>query len=205
MSKLGCALAVTTLLLLPLGAAADTADPEESQRGPLSIGAYAGELYHAEFIAIFYRPWSIDLSPSFLAAVNFDYRLHRWQSLPLQLEGEVNIGKRFDGADQFDFSLLPVLRWTSLPWNDRLYTNVRVGALGVSYVTGISAWELRNSDVKHGSRWQHLLVPEVTFAKSATAPGEAFIRVHHRSGIYGLFNGVYGGSSYLSVGYRRFW
>jgi hypothetical protein len=82
---------------------------------------------------------------------------------------------------------------------------VRVGALGVSYTTGISAWEIHNSDVGHGSRFLHLLVTEVTFARSRTAPGEAFIRVHHRSGIYGLYDGVYGGSSYLAVGYRHFW
>jgi hypothetical protein len=203
---LACMLALASCPLRP--AAADTSDADSNatnQRGPFSAGLYIGELYHAVYVAIYYRPWSIDLSPSFLVAANFNYRFYKWPSLPLQFEGEFNVGRRFDGADQVDISVVPVLRWTDLPWNKHLYTNVRVGALGISYTTGISAWEIHNSDVGHGSRFLHLLVSEVTFAASETAPGEFFIGVHHRSGAYGVFEGVYGGSSYVGVGYRRFW
>jgi hypothetical protein len=96
----------------------------------------------------------------------------------IQLEGEFNVAKRF-------------------------YTNVRLG-LGLSYVTGISSWELQSSDNKTGSRLLIFVVPEVTLASSEHSRGEAFIRVHHRSGAYGLVNGVYGGSNYLCVGFRIF-
>ena len=77
--------------------------------------------------------------------------------------------------------------------------------MGASYATGIPAWERQNSGNDKGSRWLEFLVPELTFASGPTSRGEAFIRVHHRSGLYGLINGVSGGSNYLSVGYRVFW
>ncbi len=179
----------------------DTADGE---RGPFSVGMYAGALYEGVFLSLFVRPWAIDLTHSYLVAANFDYRFYKSTRWPLQLEGEFDVGKRINGANQLDVDVAPFVRWTSLPWNKTLYTNVRLGLLGLSYVTGISAWELRSSDNHRGNRLLNFVVPEVTFAASEHSRGEAFIRVHHRSGAYGLFNGVYGGSNYLCVGYRIF-
>lgn len=174
-------------------------------RGPLSVGVYAGELYHSEFFFIFSHPDNLDLVHSYLAALNLDYRFYEATRLPIQFEGEVDVAKRFDGADQFDFDVAPFVRWTSFPWNRWLYTNARFGALGLSYVTGISAWERQNSGNETGSRLLHFLVSELDFSSSANARAEAFVRVHHRSGIWGAFDGVYGGSSYLCLGFRVFW
>lgn len=36
-----------------------------------------------------------------------------------------------------------------------------------------------------------------------TASWQGFLRIHHRSGAYGLFNGVTGGSDYLCLGIRH--
>jgi len=174
-------------------------------RGPLSTGLYAGELFKGGLPEFFYRPQDSQFTPSYVAVLNFDYRAYKFEHLPLQFETEFDIGKRFHGANQWDFEVAPFFRWTSLPWNKWLYTNVRVGALGASYATGISAWERQNSGNDKGSRWLEFLVPELTFASGPNSRGEAFIRVHHRSGLYGLINGVSGGSNYLSVGYRVFW
>jgi hypothetical protein len=206
--------ALTACLALALGAVGveaanaqavgtDTADAPA--RGAMSTGVYVGELYKSEFISLFYRPQAIDLTPSYLVAVNANYRLYRWSSLPLQFEGEFDVAKRFAGADQVEFDLAPFVRWTAFPWNDTLYTNFRLGGLGLSYATSISAWERQNSGNNTGSRLQHFLVPELTFSAGPQSRSEAFIRVHHRSGVFGLFHGVYGGSNYLSVGYRVFW
>ena len=189
----------------PTNAQTIATDPTpDAERGPLSVGMYAGALYQGVFVSLFFRPWAIDLSPSYLVAANFDYRFYKSDSLPIQFEAEVDIAKRFNGANQFDFDLAAFVRWTSFPWNKTLYTNVRLGVLGLSYVNGISAWERRSSDNETGSRLLIFVVPEVTFASSGHSRGEAFIRVHHRSGAYGLLNGVYGGSNYLCIGYRIF-
>ena len=204
---LGAALAAAVLAASARAADAGLgggAASETAPRGPFSAGAYAGALYKSEFISIFYRPQDIDLGGSYLAAANFDYRFYEAAALPLRFEAEVDVAKRFTGANQSELDVAPFVRWTSFPWNDALYTNVRFGALGVSYVSGISAWERQNSGNNTGSRVLHFLVPEVTFAASARAPAEFFVRVHHRSGGYGMIDGVYGGSNYLCAGFRVF-
>ncbi len=175
-----------------------------AERPPLSVGFYAGELYENDYLYILDQPWNIDLSSTYLAALNVGYRLYTWQSLPLELSGEVDFDKHFGQAHEYEGVVTPIVRWTWFPWNRYLYTNVRVAALGISYVTGVSAWERDTSGNNRGSNVLQFGAVELAFSRSASARGEFFIRVHHRSGIFGLINGVNGGSNYLSVGFRTF-
>jgi len=177
----------------------------QTERGPLSIGMYVGELDKSGYLEEFSRPQDLQLADSYLVAANVDYRLLKFTGIPLQLEGEFDLAKRFHGADEFDIVLAPFVRWTSFPWNKFLYTNLRVSALGLSYATGVSAWERFNSGNDRGSNFQQFGAFELTFATHENARSEVFIRIHHRSGIYGLINGVYGGSNYLACGLRGFW
>jgi hypothetical protein len=188
-------------------AAADsvaTSGSPAPERDPLSIGMYFGELFETGLPNFFYQPQDVKFSPSFLAAVNVDYRFHTFENIPLQLEGEVDVAKRFEGANEYEIAVAPFVRWTSFPWNRYLYTNARVGALGFSYASGISDWEKQNSGDDKGSRLLQFLVMELTFAPDKNSRSEAFIRIHHRSGDYGLFDGTSGGSNYLAVGFRIF-
>ena len=178
--------------------------PPAAERSPLSVGMYVGELFKTGLPNFFYQPEDVKFSPSYLIAANIDYRFHKFDTLPLQLEGEFDVAKRFNGANEWEVDVLPMVRWTSFPWNRFLYTNARVGALGFSYATGISDWERQNSGDNKGARLLQFLVMELTFAPSKTSSSEAFIRIHHRSGDYGLFNGAAGGSNYLAVGFRFF-
>jgi len=175
-----------------------------NERSPLSVGLYAGELYKSQYTSILYRPQDIELSPSYLVAANVNYRIYKSANIPIQFEGEFDIAKRFHGANEFDIVLAPFVRWTSFPWNRLLYTNARLGATGLSYATGVSAWERQNGGNNHGSNFLQFGALEVSFAASENARSEFFVRVHHRSGIFGLINGVSGGSNYLSWGFRVF-
>jgi hypothetical protein len=198
------AIALTAMLTQPAAAQSVATDTSPAERGPLSVGLYAGELYKSQYISILYRPQDIQLSPSYLVAANVDYLIYKGAGIPLQFEGEFDIAKRFHGADEFDIVLAPFIRWTSFPWNRYLYTNVRLGALGLSYTSGVSAWERQNSGNSRGSNFLQFGAMEVSFAASANARREAFVRVHHRSGVFGLINDVSGGSNYLSCGFRVF-
>lgn len=173
-------------------------------RGPLSIGLYAGELYKSGYLSVLFKPEDLQFSSSYLVAANIDYRLYKFPGIPLQFEGEFDVAKRFHGADEIDIVLAPFIRWTSFPWNKFLYTNARLAALGLSYATGVSAWELQNSGNNHGSNLQQFGALEMTVAAHENSRSEVFVRLHHRSGIYGLINGVSGGSNYLSLGFRVF-
>ena len=175
-----------------------------AERGRFSVGLYAGELYKSQYISILYRPQDIQLSPSYLVAANVDYRLYKSATIPIQFEGELDVAKRFHGANEFDVVLAPFVRWTWFPWNRLLYTNVRLGAAGLSYTSGVSAWERQNSGNNRGSNFLQFGSMEVSFAARENARSEVFVRVHHRSGVFGLINGVNGGSNYLSFGFRVF-
>lgn len=197
----------------PLGAEDDSGDsvpaPDASATSPDTsplptwrLGAYVGVLSHKPFTQIIFEPWNLHPQPSYLFDVHAVRTLHRFEKLPLELELEGGVAKRFGQDHQSEVDLLPMVRWKSFPWNEHLYTNARVGLIGASYVSGISPWEKQNSDVGHGSRYLNFLITELDFARSAHAPYEFFVCVHHRSGMYTLINGVYGGSTYYSIGVR---
>jgi hypothetical protein len=103
---------------------------------------------------------------------------------------------------QSEVDLITVVRWKMFPWNDKLYTNFRFGFLGGSYVSSISPWEKQDSGNNTGSKFLQLLIGEFTFSPNENAGYEAFIGLHHRSGIFGLISGVTGGSNYFMVGMR---
>lgn len=193
----------------PLGDDAGTAPPEpravspapaESPAPTLRLGGFLGVLTDETFAKMLYEPWLGHLQDSYLAGVHVVGTLYGFASVPLDLEIEAGIAQRFADDHQTELYLIPMGRWKRFPWNDCLYTNLRLGVIGASYVSGISAWEMHRGS--GGSRYLNLVVPEITFAASAHAPYEIFLRIHHRSGAFGAVNGVYGGSSYFAVGVR---
>lgn len=171
-------------------------------KGRVWFGVYGGVLNPGALHEVLFMPWQTSFKPSYLAAANLTYVIHEFSALPLSVELDAVVAKRFGPDDEWDFGVVPMFRWKSFPWNDYLYTNLRAGPFGASYTTGISNFERFNSGNRKGSQFLNFLVPELTFSSGPDANWEAFIRVHHRSGIYGLINGVYGGSNYVSLGYR---
>src|SRR5450759_3222178 len=65
--------------------------------------------------------------------------------------------------------------------------------------------KLPPSETYPGDPTSHLLhyfSPEITFALPEFKQHELLIRYHHRSGVFGTFNGVWGGSNVIALGYR---
>ena len=170
--------------------------------GPLSVSLASGQLYENFYTTPIYSPWALNMAPSFIVVAGASYRIYHFATLPLQFEGEVNIAKRWGEAHEFEFVLAPFLRWQSFPWNDVIYTNLRVSQLGLSYATGVSPWERKNSGNEQGSNFLQFAAAELTFAPNARSRVESYIGLHHRSGIYGAINGVSGGSNYVTIGFR---
>lgn len=54
-----------------------------------------------------------------------------------------------------------------------------------------------------GRKLLHYFAPELTFADPDNKNLETVTRLHHRSGVFRLFNGVNGGSTFLSVRIHR--
>lgn len=110
---------------------------------------------------------------------------------------------RFGACDLQEFNLIPMMRWKYFPWNIYVHTNIRLGLLGASSTTGVSAWEAKNArNGGKASRYLNFPRIEFDFAPSADSPYKAFIGLRHRSGIFGLINHAHGGSNYWVTGVR---
>jgi hypothetical protein len=194
---------IAAIVLATTFASGGTLAQESRDRSRWMVGGYVGSLAHQGFTSIvLFAPWTTRLEPSYLAALNVTYLVYDFKNLPMSLEVDAMVAKRFGQDHEWEIAALPMVRWKALPWNSFVYTNIRLGLLGVSYVSGISVWERSNSGNGRGSRLLNLMVPEITVSSGPYAPWEVFLRVHHRSGGWGFINGVSGGSNYVSVGFR---
>src|SRR5215469_16438032 len=93
----------------------------------LRVGFFVGMLNEQAFPQMLYKPGSADLASSYIADVQAVGTLHRFTSMPLDLELEGGVAKRFGEDHQTELDLLPMLRWKLFPWNRWVYTNLRLG------------------------------------------------------------------------------
>ena len=146
-------------------------------------------------------PWDKEFENEYVLAAAFSVRLFDLTE-HLSLELEANVARRFGDAELWEFALPLVFRWDYFPWNDYVYTTIGLAVIGPSYATEISDSERRKAHNEKGSKLLNYFAPEITLSPPDN-PSFAFIgRVHHRSGAFGLINGVSGGSSYVSLGVR---
>jgi hypothetical protein len=103
--------------------------------------------------------------------------------------------KHFGDQDHEEFNALVIARWLPFPWDRFLDTSFAVGE-GISYATADPALEDKVQ------QWLNYILLELAFAAPSLPRWEAVIRVHHRSGVFGLYNGVRDASNALGVGIR---
>jgi hypothetical protein len=169
-----------------------------------SLGAYAAN-YNNDFLYQFIvEPWQArdNFFRGYMIGIEADYSFAHLPYVPADLELEASVAEHYGDVRATEYDLVPVLRWKWFPWNKLIYTNLRVGALGASYTTAVSPLEILGTRNHHDSRFLNLVIFEWTFAPAPTSNWEAFLLVHHRSGIYGLIDNVTGGSNYAGGGFR---
>jgi hypothetical protein len=141
-----------------------------------------------------------DLMDSYLAVIAvsrafpFDSKFHQW-------ELEAQVGKHFRKQDHFEFNLLAIYRWKRFPWNRHLQTTVAIGD-GLSYATIIPSLEASSTTNVGATRLLNYIMVETTFAPPQAKNWQLVVRVHHRSGVYGMFNDVEGGSNVMAAGIK---
>jgi hypothetical protein len=175
-------------------------EPETGARLARSISLAFGFSTPDNFTGIITQPWDTSFEDTWIVSASASHLL--WElDENTWLEGELGVGKRFGDSDAWEFFGLVFLRWDGLPWNEWVYTSIGVG-IGPSYATEISETERRKSGNDQGSRTLNMLVPEIAFALPDDEATQLVFRLHHRSGVFGLFNGVTGGSTFVTVGVR---
>jgi|LGVF01.1.fsa_nt_gb hypothetical protein len=117
----------------------------------------------------------------------------------LRLEGEGQVAKHWGEQDHFEFNALLGLRWLPFPWDRYLDTSFAMGA-GLSYATDEPEIEVEKND--RTARLLGYLMFELAMVVPRQPNWTLFARVHHRSGAFGLFDGVSGGSNVVGAGLR---
>ncbi len=117
--------------------------------------------------------------------------------IDFELEGQV--AKHFRDQDHWEFNGLVVARWLPFPWDHVIDTSFAVGE-GLSYATQTPEVEARSHD--ETSKFLDYLMFEFAFSLPSRPEWSLITRIHHRSGAYGLFDGVHGASNAWGVGLR---
>ncbi len=123
-------------------------------------------------------------------------RYTRQRSLAIELQYAQHTGVQ--GYDEY--VVVAIYRWAGFAWDESLRTTFAVGE-GLSYITEDSQLEaLRHTET---ARFLNYLLFEVTLAPPTVRDWRFLVRVHHRSGVYGLFSGVHGASNAIVMGLRH--
>jgi len=116
----------------------------------------------------------------------------------IRFELEAQVVKHFSRQDHWEFNALVLGRWVTFPWNDYVYTTFAVGE-GLSYATEVPRLEIEHNDKSH--RLLDYLAFELSFSPPQHREWALVTRIHHRSGVFGLF-GQREGSNVLAAGVR---
>ena len=177
-----------------------------------SVMVFGGVASETNFTEILTTPWTSELNPIGVIGASYSHRSGTVNELirnnglgqfgdDLTIEVEGGASVRFGDESLGEVWTALYLRYDGLPWNDTVYTTIGANT-GVSLLTEISDFEEWRDSKGKSSEFLHYLGPEITFADPQNKDTELVLRYHHRSGVFGLFDGVVSGSTFLSAGIR---
>lgn len=181
-------LAVLVVVLSSPWLAQAESDWAVSLYGGQWIGAGNGDMIHFR------------IRDTYLAGLGVIYEFE--QSPPhvrWELEGQILQHAGLQEHTEFALDIGP--RWVSFPWDKWVDTSAALGA-GLSYATEEPALERKENPETGATRLLHYLVFEFAVAPPGESHWSLVIRLHHRSGVWGLFDGVGSASNFAVLGLR---
>ena len=139
----------------------------------------------------------VDFKDSYTAGLAVSYQFVDWgPHIRWELEGQML--KHFGEQEHVELASSINARWITFPWNRSLETSVAFGG-GLSVTSEVPVLEKRDPDNSNAATLLHYLLIEA--AVGLPKSNWSLVgRVHHRSGIFGLFS--HSGSNVLSLGVR---
>jgi len=172
------------------------------------------------FKEYFTRPWSVMLYQGFATSTDlgqtlvFDIQFEDayftglvanrkmfpfWRYFTFELEGQVL--KHYGRERHWEFDGLFLIRYHPFLLSSTVDVEFAAG-WGLSYATRTPVIE-EEQHPEATSRLLNYLTFEFAFTHAQYREWSLVTRIHHRSGIFGLFNGTSGGSNYLALGLRH--
>lgn len=139
----------------------------------------------------------LDFKDSYLAGLSVAYQFIDWgPHIRWELEGQML--QHFGEQKHVEFAGSINARWITFPWDRYLDTSVAIGG-GLSVTSEVPVLEKRDPNNSHAATLLHYLVIEAEVGLPSSS-WSLVARVHHRSGIFGLFS--HSGSNVLAAGVR---
>ncbi len=186
-------LTAVIILALPVRIYCAETDPFQGWR----FYAYRGRWSKTIFVRIVFR-LETDFRDSWITAAGIGKDIFSFGK-NLQAEGEINAGKHCGKQTHPEINALLSLRWKKFPWDRHLNTSLAFGS-GISYAGGTPSIERRRKTSDPVRPLKYMMIE-----KEAILPGldgwSLFLRVHHRSGVFGLFQDAQG-SNIVGLGIR---
>jgi len=140
---------------------------------------------------------TLDFKDSYTAGLSLSYQFVDWgPHMRWELEGQAL--KHVGEQEHVEFASSINVRWITFPWNRYLDTSVAIGG-GLSVTSEVPVLEKRDPDNSRAATLLHYLLIEAAVGLPSSN-WSLVARVHHRSGIFGLFS--HSGSNVLALGLR---
>lgn len=140
-----------------------------------------------------------DFTDDYFAGVSIAQPIYR-TSFGLSFEVEGQVHHHFGNASYWEGVGGVVARWDRFPWNDTIDTSV-------AYMHGLSVYSddsaIEEMRLDKTNRLLNYFAIEVDLALPSQPDWRVVGRLHHRSGVFGLFSDVVGGSNYYALGLRH--
>lgn len=185
------------------GEAGDEPVLPEPGRGDF-VSIYYGESARDRLIEIL-RDWSPEFQDSYLVAATWTRPFAHGRHTRWEIEGQL---VRHGGLQHhWEINVVPVVRWMTTPWDHWVDTRFAAG-WGLSWASRVPEIEprAREPDSDPSAQLLSYNLFEIELAPPGGNPAwSGYLRVHHRSGVGGLFSGVKGGSNFVGVGLRYYY
>jgi len=121
----------------------------------------------------------------------------------MELEGQ--LGTHSGDQSHQEVNLSFTLRWLPFPWDQYLDTSFAFGN-GLSYAMEEPELEIREADDNETTRLLYYILVETAFSLPDRPQWDLFIRIHHRSSVFGTFDNTFAASNFVGLGLRyHFW
>jgi hypothetical protein len=146
---------------------------------------------------------SINFDEAWVTVLNYN-RVLAHPSPRRRWEGELQFGVHHSGVqDHFEVNSAIIHRWSDWPWDGLLRTSLAAGT-GFSLASDVPVLEREGRPGEDAQRFLLYLMFEFEVAPHWARRWSIYARIHHRSGVFGAFGGVHGGSDHIGLGFRWF-
>lgn len=193
---------------LLLGAVPAAAQTGEEIRATVDARRNAVTLFLGSSVAdgylrqLIFEPWTGSWGDDTLVGAAYSRRFARFWRF-FMLDGEVGGNYAFGQTNGAQVWAALYLRYDGFPWTEYVYTTFGL-SMGPNYATRLPQPERGTAQrpEEHQSAWLNYFSPELSFALPSAPQYEVALRYAHRSGMFGLYNGVWEGSNSFNVGFR---